>query len=55
MSGGSTLIIRGLLLLNIFDLFKFLDISYPPNVLQMFLNSAKVPDIINPNKIEIDI
>lgn len=40
LSPGSSVAIRGMLLMNIVQLLKFIDIAYPPNVIAIFRNDA---------------
>ena len=46
--------LRQMLLLNIYDLLKFLPISYPPNVLLVFKNKSKVDPTIGKFVIEAE-
>ncbi len=41
LNAGSTIILRGLLLMNIIDLLKFIEIAYPPHTISMFKNKVK--------------
>ena len=39
--------LRGLLLLKLLDLLKFISINYPPNVVMLYLSKAKTDFYFN--------